>query len=42
MTILPKKARQIPFAALAEIVAKNNGLWCVEAEQYLLKHAKPI
>ena len=30
------------FAALAEIVAKNNGLWCVEAEQYLLKHAKPI
>lgn len=30
------------FAELAKIVANNNGLWCVEAEMYLLKHAKPI
>jgi len=30
------------FAELAKIVAANNGLWCVEAEQYLLRHAKPI
>ena len=26
------------FKALAEIVAKNNGLWCGEAEKYLLAH----
>jgi threonine dehydrogenase-like Zn-dependent dehydrogenase len=25
------------FKALAEIVAKNNGLWCLEAEKYLLE-----
>ena len=30
------------FAALAEIVARNNGLWSVEAEKYLLAHAKKI
>jgi len=30
------------FAELARIVEKNNGLWCVEAEKYLLAHAKPI
>jgi len=30
------------FKALAEIVARNNGLWCAEAERYLLSHAKPI
>ena len=24
------------FAVLAEIVEKNNGLWCAEAENYLL------
>jgi threonine dehydrogenase-like Zn-dependent dehydrogenase len=26
------------FAALDEIVTANNGLWCPEAEKYLLKH----
>jgi len=26
------------FAALHEIVASNNGLWCAEAERYLLEH----
>jgi len=26
------------FAALHEIVEKNNGLWCGEAERYLLEH----
>ena len=30
------------FAALAEIVGRNNGLWCGEAEKYLLEHASPI
>ncbi|HKM17722.1 MAG: zinc-binding dehydrogenase [Firmicutes bacterium] len=30
------------FAELAAIVAKNNGLWCVEAERHLLRHARPI
>jgi threonine dehydrogenase-like Zn-dependent dehydrogenase len=30
------------FAKLAEITLKNNGLWSLEAEQYLLSHAKPI
>lgn len=30
------------FANLADIVARNNGLWCLEAEQYLLKHATQI
>ena len=30
------------FAGLADIVDKNNGLWCLEAEQYLLEHAKAI
>jgi threonine dehydrogenase-like Zn-dependent dehydrogenase len=29
-------------AKLAELTAKNNGLWSAEAECYLLKHAKPI
>ena len=28
--------------ALGEIVAKNGGLWCAEAEQYLLKNAPKI
>ena len=27
------------YAALAEIVARNGGSWCVEAEEYLLAHA---
>jgi hypothetical protein len=29
------------FAELARITDRNNGLWTVEAENYLLKHAKP-
>ena len=30
------------FAALAEIVGRNQGLWCLEAEQYLLSHWENI
>lgn len=30
------------FAVLAEMVAKNNGLWSAEAEKYLLSKAKAI
>lgn len=30
------------FAALHEIVAANNGLWCKETEKYLLQNAKQI
>jgi L-sorbose 1-phosphate reductase len=30
------------FAGLADIAEKNNGLWCAEAEQYLLEKAKAI
>lgn len=30
------------YAVLAEIVARNGGSWCVEAEDYLLKHAPRI
>lgn len=30
------------FAALADIVGRNNGLWNGEAEKYLLDHAKKI
>ena len=30
------------FAELAKIVAGNGGLWCAEAEAYLLAHAKNI
>ena len=30
------------FANLADIVEKNNGLWCAEAEKYLLANAKKI
>ena len=30
------------YARLAEIVEANNGLWCAEAEKYLLANAKPI
>ena len=26
------------FAVLAQIVERNNGLWCAEAEQYLLQN----
>lgn len=38
-----KKGKTDPmFAKLAEIVERNNGLWCLEAEQYLLANAKSI
>lgn len=30
------------FADLANIIAKNNGLWCLEAEKYVLENAKNI
>jgi threonine dehydrogenase-like Zn-dependent dehydrogenase len=30
------------FAKLADIVDKNNGLWCAEAEKFLLANAKAI
>ncbi|MDL2217728.1 zinc-binding dehydrogenase [Christensenellaceae bacterium OttesenSCG-928-M15] len=30
------------FKALDEIVKKNNGLWCAQAEKYLLDNAKPL
>ena len=36
------KANDPLFAGLAEIVESNNGLWCAEAERYLLANAKPI
>ncbi len=36
---LPKLGKTDPlYAALADIVAKNGGLWCAEAEAYLLAH----
>lgn len=38
-----EKGKKDPlFAVLSEIVKKNNGLWCKEAEDYLLSHAKTI
>ncbi len=30
------------FAKLADIVEQNNGLWCADAEKYLLANSKPI
>ena len=30
------------YAALAGICGRNNGLWCEEAERYLLQHAKRL
>ena len=30
------------FAELAEIVDRHNGLWCAEAEKYLLAHSDKI
>lgn len=30
------------FAKLAEMIERNNGLWCLEAEKYLLENAKSI
>mgnify|MGYP001336761955 FL=1 len=38
-----KLAADDPFyAALAEICGRNNGLWCDEAERYLLAHGKRL
>lgn len=38
-----KKGETDPvFAKLAEICENSNGLWCGEAEKYLLEHAQPI
>lgn len=40
---LPELGKTDPlYKALADIVAKNNGLWCAEAEAYLLEHAPKI
>ena len=40
---LPELGKTNPlYKALADIVAKNNGLWCAEAEAYLLEHAPKI
>ncbi len=40
---LPELGKTNPlFKALAEIVAKNGGLWCAEAEEYLLANAPKI
>jgi hypothetical protein len=30
------------YAELAKIVKNNGGLWCAEAERYLLRHAPKI
>ena len=30
------------MTALADLVDRRNGLWSVEAEEYLLAHARPI
>ena len=38
-----EKGKTDPFYAdLAEIVGRNNGLWCAEAEKYVLANAKDI
>ena len=43
LTDLAEKGKDDPmYAKLAEIVEANNGLWCGEAEKYLLAHAKSI
>lgn len=40
---LEEKGKEDPlFAELAKIVNANNGLWCGEAEKYLLANAKSI
>ena len=33
-----KGSTDVRFKKLAEITRKNNGLWCAEAENYLLDH----
>ncbi len=30
------------FKDLADIIEKNNGIWCLECEEYILKNGKPI
>lgn len=43
LTDLEEKGKADPlFAELAKIVKANNGLWCGEAEKYLLENAKKI
>ncbi len=37
-----RKGEHALFGPLAEIVARHNGLWSVEAEQYLLANGEPI
>jgi threonine dehydrogenase-like Zn-dependent dehydrogenase len=38
-----KKGETDPFfKELADIVEKNNGIWCYEGEEYILKNGKPI
>jgi threonine dehydrogenase-like Zn-dependent dehydrogenase len=40
---LEEKGRSDPFyAGLHEIIARNNFIWCLEAEKYLLENSKPI
>lgn len=40
---LGEKGKEDPFyAGLSEIVARNNYIWSLEAEQYLLKNALPV
>ncbi len=40
---LEEKGKDDPLLCeLAKIVKANNGLWCTEAEKYLLANAKPI
>ncbi len=40
---LPELGKTDPLcAALADIVARNDGVWCAEAEQYLLAHAPQL
>jgi hypothetical protein len=38
-----EKGKTVPFwKTLADICAKNNQLWCKEAEDFLLKNAEEI
>jgi len=38
-----EKGKEDPmFAELAKIIAANNGMWCADAEKYLLANAKSI
>lgn len=40
---MAEKGKTVPlFAGLALIVDKNRGLWCADAEAYLLKNAEPM